>query len=103
MEPPPVGLPGIAGDSFSKKQELETLTKTYQVNSVYRQMEFNFGASADDGDEMSEILSRRLSMTNVNPWLDMPTPQAGKLSSKLVNSQSPNEFRWVKDEPIELD
>ena len=37
-------------------------------------------------------------MTNVNPWLDMPTPQAGKLSSKLVNSQSPNEFRWVKDE-----
>ena len=36
-------------------------------------------------------------MTNANPWLDMPTPATGTLSSKLLNSQSPNEFRWVKD------
>ena len=38
------------------KNKARNSNKTYQVNSVYRQMEFNFGASADDEDEISEIL-----------------------------------------------
>ena len=34
---------------------------------------------------------------SVNPWDDMPTPSNGPFSTKLVNSGSVHEFKWVKD------
>ena len=42
---------------FPDKRGLETSLKTYQVNKIYQQMEFNFDVDADDEDEISEILA----------------------------------------------